>query len=188
MQSRPGRSSATPFALLGLLSQGPGSGYDLKRRAEGSVGHFWSESYGQIYPTLKRLRSKGLVTCAVKARAGKPDRLVYTITRAGSKALKDWLAATPPGEPFRSALLLKLFFGDQVDPAISSGHLSSVRSEELDRLKHYDRVEQDIRRRYAGARGMPYWLATLSYGRHRSRAIVDWADETLRRLEAGAKK
>lgn len=188
MSLRPARASSTPFALLGLLSLGPGSGYDLKRRAESSVGHFWSESYGQIYPTLKQLQSKGMVTRAVKAKTGKPDRLVYTITRAGTKVLKDWLSVTPPLEPFRSALLLKLFLGDQIDPGISVEHVSSVRSEELGRLKQYDTVEKDIRRRYAGARGMPYWLATLSYGRHRSRAIVDWADETLRRLETGAKR
>ena len=106
MKGRPPRASSTQFALLGLLSLGPGSGYDLKRRAEASIGHFWSESYGQIYPTLKQLQAKHLVTRAVKAQSGKPDRLVYTITRAGSAALAAWLAVPPAGEPFRSALLL----------------------------------------------------------------------------------
>ncbi|MGH9601902.1 MAG: PadR family transcriptional regulator, partial [Terriglobales bacterium] len=48
-------TNTTRFALLGLLSLGPQSGYDLKKRMEQSIAHFWSESYGQIYPTLRRL-------------------------------------------------------------------------------------------------------------------------------------
>jgi PadR family transcriptional regulator AphA len=35
---------------------------------------------------------------------------------------------------------------------------------------------------------LPYWLITLSFGRHRSRAFVKWAKETLlvlERLEGG---
>jgi hypothetical protein len=45
-----GRATTSRYALLGMLSLGPGSGYDLKKRIEGSLAHFWSESYGQIYP------------------------------------------------------------------------------------------------------------------------------------------
>lgn len=181
--SRP-RTSSTQFALLGLLSLGSGSGYDLKRRADASIGHFWSESYGQIYPTLKQLQGKGMVTCAVKTQSGKPDRLVYAITRAGSEAFKVWLAVPPSGEPFRSALLLKVFFGDRIAPDISKDHVARVRSEELERLKHYGAGEKVIRKCHPGAAGSRYWLATLSYGRHRSQAIVNWADETLRSLKS----
>ncbi len=180
--------STTQFALLGLLGMGPGSGYDLKQRAEANIGHFWSESYGQIYPTLKQLEAKGMAKCSVKTQPGKPDRRVYTITCAGSEALAGWLAEPPSAESFRSALLLKLFFGDRTAPEISATHVSRLCSEELDRLKHYDDVEKDIRKCYAGAAGMPFWLATLSYGRHRSRAIVEWADETLRGLKSGRTK
>jgi DNA-binding PadR family transcriptional regulator len=124
----------------------------------------------------------------VKAQAGKPDRLVYTITPAGSDALKAWLAVPPAGEPFRSALLLKLFFGDQIAPRINAEHVARVRDEELERRTHYDAVERDIRTRHAGAAGSRYWLATLSYGRHRSQAIVNWADETLRTLKSGGSR
>ena len=52
---------ATPNALLGLLSLGPMSGYDIRQLIPRSIGHFWSESYGQIYPGLKRLSAAGFV-------------------------------------------------------------------------------------------------------------------------------
>ena len=37
------------------------SGYDLGQNIRGSVGFFWNESYGQIYPNLKKLAAEGLV-------------------------------------------------------------------------------------------------------------------------------
>jgi PadR family transcriptional regulator, regulatory protein AphA len=180
------RDSTTPFALLGLLSLGPGSGYDLKQRAQSSIGHFWSESYGQIYPALKRLQAKGLVTRAAKEAPRKPSRFVYAITKTGSEVLTQWLADPARREPFRSALLLKVFFGNHIAPEISTDHIRRVADEERRRLAQYEAVERDIVTRYPTAPGLPYWLTTLSYGRHRSQAILNWANETVHRLGAPA--
>ena len=49
------RSSSSKEVLLGLLAIQPMSGYDLGQNIRTSVGHFWNESYGQIYPNLKAL-------------------------------------------------------------------------------------------------------------------------------------
>src|SRR5439155_6344924 len=87
------------------------SGYDLKKRIEGSVAHFWSESYGQIYPILAHLASQGLVERRLERQKGKPDRQVYSITAEGQERLGAWLTAPARDESFRSELLLKLFFG-----------------------------------------------------------------------------
>ena len=56
------KKSKTRFAVLGILSYGPMSGYDIKKFYEKNVAGFWSESYGQIYPILKRLAEEGLAT------------------------------------------------------------------------------------------------------------------------------
>ena len=66
---------ATPNALLGLLSLGPMSGYDIRQLIPQSIGHFWSESYGQIYPGLKRLAAAGLVEKKTERKKGSPDRM-----------------------------------------------------------------------------------------------------------------
>jgi PadR family transcriptional regulator AphA len=180
------RTSSTGFALLGLLSLGPASGYDLKRRAEQSVGHFWSESYGQIYPSLKRLQKDGLVTCdVVRSRgAGKPTRMVYSITAQGRTVLDQWLVLPPRSEPFRSELLLKLFFGTEATHDSNAAHLRRIRGQETSRLEQYRTIEQELTSRYPDAPELLWWLCTLSYGRHRSQAIIQWADETLNRLQA----
>ncbi len=62
---------ATPNALLGLLSLGPMSGYDIRQLISQSIGYFWSESYGQIYPGLKRLAAAGLVEKKTQRQKGK---------------------------------------------------------------------------------------------------------------------
>src|ERR1700761_1644592 len=83
---------ATPNALLGLLSLGPMSGYDIRQLIPQSIGHFWSESYGQIYPALKALTTEGLVTKKTERKKGRPDRNIYSLTEAGRKQLTEWLA------------------------------------------------------------------------------------------------
>ena len=69
--------------LLGLLNVEPMSGYDLGQTIRGSIGHFWNESYGQIYPNLKRLAVDGLVVSKTQKQKGKPDRHIYSITKKG---------------------------------------------------------------------------------------------------------
>ena len=54
--------STSRYALLGMLSIRPMSGYDIKKLIEASISNFWTESYGQIYPILKTLVAEKLVT------------------------------------------------------------------------------------------------------------------------------
>ena len=44
--------------ILGLLSIGPRSGYDIKAVVDRSTRFFWAASYGQIYPELRRLEQR----------------------------------------------------------------------------------------------------------------------------------
>ena len=89
------RENKTKYAVLGLLTYAPLSGYDIRRIYDQSLGNFWSESYGAIYPILKRLEEEGLATREVQHQAGKPDRNVYTITELGRDELHRWLAQPP---------------------------------------------------------------------------------------------
>src|SRR6266508_2295617 len=105
------RTSSTPYAILGLLNLAPMSGYDVRKEAETSIGYFWSESYGQIYPTLRDLAAQGLIRRRPGRTSAHRDRHVYEITEAGREALALWRAEPPRDSPVRNELLLKLFFG-----------------------------------------------------------------------------
>ena len=170
------------YAILGLLSLKPLSGYGLRQLAQQSIGHFWSESYGQIYPTLKQLVKEGLATARTEQTKGKPDRHVYSITANGLKELQSWLKVPTGRENPRSELLLKLFFSGRVPLPESIQHVNRYRAEHQRLLQIYDQTEKQLKKAHSRNPDLFFWLITISFGRHRSQAYVDWCDETLKVL------
>lgn len=175
--------SQSQYALMGLLSLGPMSGYDLKQLSEWSVGHFWRESYGQIYPSLKRLAAAELVKKKTEKHAGRPDRHVYSLTETGRKRLEEWLKVRPEPEVQRIELLLKLFFGGLTSNDVCAEHVLDKKAQCVRELDDYKAVRARIERESAKHPQKPYWLMTLRYGEHMAKAQMQWCDETLRKLK-----
>ena len=168
--------------LLGLLAIEPMSGYDLGLNIRASVGHFWNESYGQIYPNLKRLAAGGLVTSRTERQKHKPDRHIYSITRKGRERLAKWLAIPPQPEIPRNELLLKLFFGEQVPAEILIEYVEQMAEENRAVLKLLERAEREVidkNERYPGA---TYWRMAAHFGQMEMQAHLLWAEETLAEL------
>jgi DNA-binding PadR family transcriptional regulator len=98
------RSSQTDLAVLAVLSVTPMSGYAVREAIRDQLGHFWSESFGQIYPTLSSLTRDGLVTKGAGSRQGSS---VFRLTESGRERLLELLHApessAPPGT--RSVLM-----------------------------------------------------------------------------------
>jgi DNA-binding PadR family transcriptional regulator len=65
-------------AVLAVLTEGPGHGYDVMQNLEDKSGGEWRPSPGSIYPTLQLLEDEGLVRST--ERDGKR---VFEITEAG---------------------------------------------------------------------------------------------------------
>lgn len=173
------RVGQTAFALLGILAEGPATGYDIRRRIERSIRFFWSESYGQIYPTLRRLAEQGWIERGDDqggSDSGRP-RKTYQITAKGREALARWLKTPPEPESPRNSLLLRLFFAAHTEPAVLAGHLARHRRSieaELDELVQLERfLETEAREdhRYHS------WRATLAYGLETARAELRWLDQ-----------
>lgn len=80
--------------LLALLNQ-PASGYDLKKEFERGARHYWAADLAQIYPTLKKLESKGLLSSSPAGSDKGPPRRVYTRTVDGREELLSWLRQGP---------------------------------------------------------------------------------------------
>src|SRR6058998_3424924 len=104
------QTAVTPV-VLGLLSQGPRSGYDIKAVVDRSTRVFWAASYGQIYPELRRLEAEGLVEGEDSPTGGRRRR-VYKLTPAGHTALVEWLLGSTVTIELRDESLLRLFFAD----------------------------------------------------------------------------
>lgn len=182
------RSSSSRDVLLGLLTIEPMSGYDLGLTIRGTVGHFWNESYGQIYPNLKKLANDGFVSCKTERQKGKPDRRIYSITGKGRERLKEWLAVPPQPEIPRNEMLLKVFFGEQIPTQILIGYVERMAEDRRALLEVLERVECeeiDKNQHYPGA---PYWRMAAHYGQMQMRAHLRWAEETLAELNKIVRK
>jgi PadR family transcriptional regulator AphA len=177
------KENKSRYALLGMLSLIPMSGYDLKRTISYSIGNFWNESYPQIYPLLKQLAEEGLTTSRMEKTEGRPERHIYTLTEKGWQELQRWLEEPFEYQVQRNELLLKLFFGSQIRTEISLEHVRRHRAVQLELLSKYEQTEATLKADMAENPKLPYWLLTLSYGKHVTRALIAWCDEAIALLE-----
>ncbi len=83
---------ALPHAILVSLSEQSGSGYELARRFDRSIGYFWSATHQQIYRTLRVMEDDGWVQATPVVQQGRPDKKVYTVAEAGRAELARWIA------------------------------------------------------------------------------------------------
>ena len=119
------------FALLGLISMRPASGYDLKQTIERSIYFIWNATSPQIYNTLRNLRDDGWITTEQFLQKSKPDKQIHSITDKGRDALTAFV-----GEPIRASVtrdevLLRIFLGNFATPEAMRSELESY----LDRIR-----------------------------------------------------
>jgi DNA-binding PadR family transcriptional regulator len=82
------------LALLRLLAEGPGNGYQLMQTIEGRSGGRWSPSPGSVYPTLAQLEDEGLIRSS-----DKDGSRLFEITDAGREHLETRAGDPDPWQP-----------------------------------------------------------------------------------------
>jgi DNA-binding PadR family transcriptional regulator len=108
------------YGLLGLLAEGPASGYDLTRRFSETLGPVWPAQHPQIYAELARLTEAGLI---VVDSHGPRGRKAYRITDAGLAEVRRWLAEDQVDHTLRIESLLRSVFFWLMAPAELDAHL-----------------------------------------------------------------
>src|SRR4051794_11812259 len=105
------RLTATSYIVLGLVAAvgRPGTPYELKQIHAAGPGNFWSLNHAQLYAEPDRLADAGYLS--VEREEDGRRRKLYELTKAGRRALDDWLA-TPTSDftDLRDPGLLQLFF------------------------------------------------------------------------------
>jgi DNA-binding PadR family transcriptional regulator len=74
------------------LCEQAGSGYELARRFDRSIGYFWVATHQQIYRTLRVMEDDGWVSVEPVEQRGRPDKKVFSVTNAGRSELARWIA------------------------------------------------------------------------------------------------
>jgi PadR family transcriptional regulator AphA len=171
--------TVTEYAVLGLLSTGEQSGYDLKKRADRSVGYFWSPAKSRIYAILPRIVDAGLVRRRDVRQQGRPDKQLYRLTGEGRRALAAWLEQPLEPGPDSNLLLLKLFFGDLAGPEALIEQVRA-RREEVERFRaELEVIDSEVT---SGDAKDLYPRLTRMYGFAWADAVIAWSKAAEREL------
>ncbi len=197
----------TWFAILGFLSWKPMSGYDIKNLVDISLAYFWTISYGQIYPTLKKLVDAGFATTEIGAGTGARQRNLFSITPAGQLAFDEWMKQRVDLSVQRDEMQLKLFLGGQRDTGQTISLIEDFRRQQSHRrtqlLREYDETSpalesgefaDDIKwLEPEGLSGMHQkqavreqtliFLLSIRQGILKAEARITWCDEAISLLE-----
>ncbi|MGH2529129.1 MAG: PadR family transcriptional regulator [Actinomycetota bacterium] len=174
------RPNQTETAVLGALSVEPLTGYALREAIRDVLGHFWSESFGQIYPTLAEIERQGLVK---RRGSSRPGSSTFAITASGRARLKELLAQPIRPVPPRNGLMLRLFFGRHLGPEACRSFVLEAKADAERRLTQYEEVRVELEQDEDHTKDRPFWLLTVSAGEHTARAAIAWADETIAALD-----
>ncbi|MBE1465810.1 DNA-binding PadR family transcriptional regulator [Kibdelosporangium phytohabitans] len=135
--------NATSYVVLGMLSFGPATSYQLKQRVGRTIGNFWAFAHSQLYDEPARLAAAGLVTRTTE-EGGRRKR-TYEITDEGREALAEWLAEpTLEQTEVRDTGLLKLFFCVGASPEDIRRLAAQRYQSHRDRADGYDQQRAEI--------------------------------------------
>lgn len=128
---------ALEHAILVSLLEKPGSGYELARRFDRSIGYFWAATHQQIYRVLKRMESDGWIAAREVAQQDRPDKKEYSVAGPGRTVLSAWLQEPIQPESMRHELAVKIRGAAFDDPAELIHEVERHRQAHADRLAHY---------------------------------------------------
>jgi len=188
-------------AILGLLNREPKSGYEIKKIFQSTPFMHWSGNNNQIYKAFAELLDEGFVAREARHRDGGPSKNIYSITDAGLKEFRRWLADATEEPVFRKQILIKLALADRLhrgalermldDYAESVRLRAALTEQEFDKC-HFARQEQKTsaeRRLFALIREsvLSFYAAELEWIRKAKAVIAELPDEPLEARETEAR-
>lgn len=175
------------FAILTSLTERAGSGIELARRFDRSIGYFWPATHQQIYRELDRLGAAGLIReLPSEGGSGRGNPRRFGVTPEGAQHLADWIREPDEPDPMRSTMAVR------VRAAAATGAVAEVRdallhhrAERAATLESYRGIERRDFPTPAGddARGV-LQHRVLRLGIQVEEAWLTWCDETLDALDA----
>ncbi|GJF15810.1 hypothetical protein NGTWS0302_13490 [Mycolicibacterium cyprinidarum] len=181
---------ALPHAILVSLCEQSGSGYELARRFDRSIGYFWAATHQQIYRTLRAMEDDHLVHGTVVTQNGRPDKKVYAVSGAGRAELARWIAAPLAGRGGSVAdsrtrdLAVKIrgaAYGDIDALRAQVDSLRSARAELLDVYRGFEKSQFPNPDIVTGADLHQYLV--LRGGIRAEESAIEWLDEVSTALE-----
>jgi DNA-binding PadR family transcriptional regulator len=167
-------------ALLTSLLEQPSSGYELARRFDKSIGHFWQATHQQIYRELGRMEKAGWI----RPDAGRTRKRSYGVLPAGRDELMRWAAEAAPLPELRDEFMVRLRADAVVGPLGLLPELERRRALHADKLRAYRAIEaRDFPADAEATRQRRIHHLILKAGIQYEQGWVAWCDEAMRELD-----
>ncbi len=171
---------ALAHAIMTALIDDDLSGYELARDFETSMGFFWHASHQQIYQELHKLAEKSLLNKREVHQSGKPNKIVYGMTKAGRDALAEWVFGATKTQTAKDELVIKLYNLNEKNAVHLAGEIADRRQEMMRLLYVYEKIRV---RHYDDPLSLPtrskgVYLA-LVRGLGQGQQFMAWCDEAL---------
>jgi DNA-binding PadR family transcriptional regulator len=167
---------ALEHALLVSLSERPGTGIELTRRFDRSIGFFWRATHQQIYKVLRRMEADGWLSAGAGDSRSTERR--YTVTGRGRRELARWIESPTHAAALRSEVAVKMRGASYGDRQRLLAHLEDLVAEHRTRQAHFEELE---RRQFPdpsalNGQRLDTWLV-LRGGIRQERFWVEWLTE-----------
>jgi DNA-binding PadR family transcriptional regulator len=147
------------YALLGVLSSMPMTGYDMVRYFEESVGTLWPSSPAQTYQELRKMEADGLIVGNVAPRGRRAEKRIYELTDAGRQSLKR-STLEPYGYPNeRDGFRLRFCYFELIPFDVAREHLNA-------HIAHYKLQIEQLKARIEGIESRRSSLLQARLRRH----------------------
>jgi DNA-binding PadR family transcriptional regulator len=171
---------ALAHAIMTALIDDDLSGYELARDFETSMGFFWHASHQQIYQELHKLAEKSWLNKREVHQSGKPNKIVYGMTKAGRDALAEWVFGTTKTQTAKDELVIKLYNLNEKNAVHLATEIAERRQEMMRLLYVYEKIRV---RHYDDPLSLPtrskgVYLA-LVRGLGQGQQFMAWCDEAL---------
>lgn len=105
-------------AILGFLNYKPRTGYELQKKLNRTISHFWPTTQSQVYRTLNEMLENELIVSEFIVQSDKPNKKIYSITPKGAQELKEWLSHPITLPKYRNPYFVQLFFSKYVKQGV----------------------------------------------------------------------
>jgi DNA-binding PadR family transcriptional regulator len=171
------------IAALGLLTQHPGSGYDLLKRFEQSMANVWPATQSQLYGELNKLADAGLIEVSDIGPRGRKE---YRVTEAGRAELVRWIANPQDDPPVRRPDVLRVFLLGEVSPNVARDYVTKFAEHAEGDLKRYEQLRDSVD--WENVHPDFYGRAALEFGIQNAAMELRWAHWLIDAIDERARR
>ncbi|KMK76525.1 PadR family transcriptional regulator [Alkalihalobacillus pseudalcaliphilus] len=160
------------YALLGIISKKPITGYDVVRIFKQQMIYFWNSTHSQIYTELHKMENDNLIEHELVIQGTSPNKKVYSLTDSGKKDLIRWAIEEPlKTTKIKDEFLIKA----TIFPILTVNEINKLLDEVIEREEKILSMTKDWKEHFSSQEGQDVGtMLTVEYGIRYSEMYLEW--------------